>query len=201
MSTPRRVGVYGGSFDPPHVAHVAVARAAVEQLALDELHVLPTGDAWHKSHATSPAAPRLAMARIAFGGLPGVVVDDREVRRHGPTYTIDTLRELAAEQPGATLFLVMGEDQAIALTRWREWEEVLRLADIAVVGRPQAQSHSNLGGPGVPAQARVHRLQLPSMEASATELRRRTACGEDISHLVPPGVASYIAAHSLYRSC
>ena len=102
-AAPRKVGLFGGSFDPPHVAHVALAEAALGQLGLDELRILPTGQAWHKSRALTAAEHRLAMARLAFGHLPGAVVDDRELLRAGATYTIDTLRELAAEQPGAQL--------------------------------------------------------------------------------------------------
>jgi nicotinate-nucleotide adenylyltransferase len=120
--------MFGGAFDPPHIAHVALAKAAVEQLGLDELRVFPTGQAWHKSGTVASPEDRLAMARIAFGDLARTVVDDRELHRAGPTYTIDTLRELGAQYPGAQLYLVMGEDQAVSLTRWRDWQAVLRLA-------------------------------------------------------------------------
>ncbi len=94
---PRRIGLLGGAFDPPHRAHQALARAAIEQMQLSELRILPTGQAWHKARPLSPAPHRLAMARLAFEGLPQATVDDRELRREGPTYTVDTLRELAAE--------------------------------------------------------------------------------------------------------
>ena len=103
-----RVGVFGGAFDPPHIAHVALARAAVEQLQLDELRIFPTGQAWHKAQTLSAPEHRLAMARIAFADVPRAVIDDRELRRPGPTYTIDTLRELMAERPQAQLFLASG---------------------------------------------------------------------------------------------
>jgi nicotinate-nucleotide adenylyltransferase len=196
-TVPRRVGVFGGAFDPPHRAHVALAGAAVEQLQLDELRIFPTGQAWHKTQALSAPEHRLAMAGIAFGGMPRTVVDDRELRRPGPTYTIDTLRELKAEQPVSELFLVMGEDQATALTRWREWEEVLRLAVICMAARPQAGAAEQ--APALPAQARLRLLDLPNMSESATEIRGRTARGDGIAHLVPPGVASYIELHHLYQ--
>jgi nicotinate-nucleotide adenylyltransferase len=123
-----RLGFYGGAFDPPHNAHVALARAAVDQLGLDELRIFPTGQAWHRSGSPAAAAHRLAMAKLAFDGLPKTSVDDREIRRSGPTYTVDTLRELRREIPGAGLFLVMGEDQARAFTTWREWAEIARIA-------------------------------------------------------------------------
>jgi nicotinate-nucleotide adenylyltransferase len=193
-----RLGVFGGAFDPPHVAHVALARAAVEQLRLDELRIFPTGQAWHRSQALTAPEHRLALAQLAFGGLPRTVIDDRELRRPGPTYTIDTLRELKAEQPAAQLFLVMGEDQAVALTRWREWEAILQLAIICVAARPLAEMPP--GAPsGLPAQAELRLLRLPSMPESATEVRGRVTQGDGIAHLVPPGVASYIERHHLYQ--
>ncbi|HSV35063.1 MAG TPA: nicotinate-nucleotide adenylyltransferase [Ramlibacter sp.] len=196
--TARRLGVFGGAFDPPHVAHVALAQAAVDQLQLDELRIFPTGQAWHKSQALTAPEHRLALARIAFGGLPRTVVDDRELRRPGPTYTIDTLRELKAEQPQAQLFLVMGEDQAVALTRWREWEAILALAILCVAGRSQAGGASDPAA-GLPAQAELRVLRLPDMPESATQVRGHVAQGEGIAHLVPPGVARYIEQNSLYQ--
>jgi nicotinate-nucleotide adenylyltransferase len=194
-----RLGVFGGAFDPPHVAHVALAQAAVEQLQLDQLRIFPTGQAWHKAPSLTSPEHRLALAEIAFGDLPRAVIDDRELRRPGPTYTIDTLRELKAEYPEAQLFLVMGEDQAISLTRWREWEAIVQLAIICVAGRPSAPAHAGLPPPGLPAQAELRLLRLPSMTESATEVRGRVAQGQGIAHLVPPGVASYIELNHLYQ--
>ena len=198
MSTaPTRVGLFGGAFDPPHRAHGLLAQAAVRQLGLDRLVVLPTGDAWHKARTLSPAADRLAMARLAFAGLPRVEVDDRELRRTGPTYSIDTLRELQAEHPGAQLVLVMGEDQAGDFTRWRSWEDIARLAVLAVAGRGSGASIAALQAlPGV----RVEPLQLPQMPESATDIRARLTAGEDISALVEPAVARYIESHPLYQT-
>ncbi|WP_233259617.1 nicotinate-nucleotide adenylyltransferase [Ramlibacter sp. WS9] len=192
----RRVGVFGGAFDPPHVAHVALARAAVEQLRLDELRVFPTGQAWHKPNALSPAEHRLAMARIAFDGLPQTVIDERELRRPGATYTIDTLRELAAEMPGAQLFLVMGEDQAVSLTRWHEWRAILAMTTVCMASRA---ADPNSGPRLLPVEAELRLLRLPEMPESATQVRDRVAAEEGIAHLVPPGVARYIDQHSLYQ--
>lgn len=195
MSAPRRLGVFGGAFDPPHVAHVALARAALEQLRLDELRIFPTGQAWHKSNALTAPEHRLSMAKIAFDGLSGAIVDDRELKRPGPTYTIDTLRELAAEQPNAELFLVMGEDQAQAITQWREWETILGMVTLCMAERP---SHGAANAPPLPPQARLRHLQLPAMPESATEIRARIAAQKGIDRLVPGGVARYIAQHHLY---
>lgn len=199
MPATRRLGIFGGAFDPPHMAHAALAQAAVDQLDLDELRIFPTGLAWHKAQALTPPQHRLALARIAFGHLPRTVIDDRELRRPGPTYTIDTLRELKAEHPSAQLFLVMGEDQATSLTRWREWEAIIQLAIICVAARPLGAQPTEVA-PGLPAQAELRLLSLPAMPESATQVRGRVARGEDIAHLVAPGVASYIERHNLYRT-
>ena len=194
----RRIGIFGGAFDPPHLAHVALAQAAVAQLGLDELRVFPTGQAWHKARALSDAAHRLAMARLAFSGVPRAVVDDRELRRSGPTYTIDTLRELHAASPDATLLLVVGADQAEALQSWRESGEIVRLATIAVAARarpdPDAPPFDASRLPG----GHWTSVELPSMPVSATQIRALVAAGQGIGHLVPPGVASYIARNHLY---
>ena len=196
MTAAFRLGVFGGAFDPPHVAHVALARSAVEQLQLDELRVFPTGNAWHKTQSSTAPEHRLAMARLAFASLARTTVDDRELRRPGPTYTIDTLRELKAERPAAELYLVMGEDQATALTRWREWETILGMVTLCMAARP---ANGSTAGAGLPSQARLRQLELPPMPESATEVRQRKAAGEGIAHLVPPGVASYIDQHHLYQ--
>ncbi|HSV53970.1 MAG TPA: nicotinate (nicotinamide) nucleotide adenylyltransferase [Burkholderiaceae bacterium] len=195
-----RIGVFGGAFDPPHSAHVALIAAAFEQLQLDALRVFPTGQAWHKPRALSPAPHRLAMAELAFGGMPGVAVDGREIRRSGPTYTIDTLRELQAEEPSATLALIIGEDQALALTQWHEWEAVLEAAIICIAGRVQAAGTEPQFDPSKLPQGRFLRLQLPAMPVSATEIRSRVASRLGIDPLVPGPVARYIAQHHLYQT-
>jgi nicotinate-nucleotide adenylyltransferase len=187
-----KLGMYGGAFDPPHNAHVALAQAAVRQLQLDELRIFPTGHAWHRSKEPTAAQHRVAMARLAFGPLPSVTVDDREVRRTGPTYTIDTLRELRRDFGDPQLFLLMGADQAAAFTTWHEWAEIARIATLCIAGRGPSPALPAIAG------ANVVRLDLPPMAESATDIRRRGAAGEDISSLVPPGVAGYIASHDLY---
>jgi nicotinate-nucleotide adenylyltransferase len=188
--------MFGGAFDPPHHAHVALARAAIAQLGLDRLFVLPTGRAWHKDRALGPAQHRLAMTRLAFVEVPQAEVDDRELRRPGPTYSVDTLRELHAEHPQAQLVLLMGEDQAAGFTRWQAWPEIARLAVLCVAGRGAGEGVAALRAlPGV----RVETLQMPQMPDSATEIRARLAAGQDIADLVAPAVARYIETHHLYR--
>jgi nicotinate-nucleotide adenylyltransferase len=191
--------MFGGAFDPPHIGHVALARAAVEQLGLDQLRVFPTGQAWHKSRDLTAPAHRFAMAQLAFEEVPHAVVDGRELHRAGPTYTIDTLRELRREYPGAQLLLVIGADQAEALHSWRESAEIAQVAAIAIAARarPDAGGHE-IDTSRLPP-GRRESVELPPMPVSSTEIRRRAAAGEDFSHLVPTPVARYIAQHSLYR--
>jgi nicotinate-nucleotide adenylyltransferase len=187
-----KLGMYGGAFDPPHNAHVALAQAAVRQLQLDELRIFPTGQAWHRSQKPSAAEHRVAMARLAFDPLAKTQVDDREVRRAGPTYTVDTLRELRREFGDPQLFLLMGADQAAAFTSWHEWHEIARIATLCIAGRGPSNALPAIAG------AKAVALELPLMAESATVIRRMAAGGEDISSLVPPGVARYIASHHLY---
>lgn len=197
----QRVGLFGGAFDPPHRTHVALAKAAIAQLQLDVLHVVPTGHAWHKQRTLTDAQHRLAMCRLAFAGLPCAQVDARETERSGPTYTIDTLQELHAQYPVAQLFLVMGEDQARALHTWHRGAEVARTATICVASRSDSHAAS---GPS----ASVHALQalgfqavqLPPSPLSATEIRDKTARGHSVATLVFESVARYIDQHHLYQS-
>lgn len=199
-----RIGVFGGAFDPPHLAHVALAQAALAQLSLDSLRILPTGQAWHKARALSAPVHRLAMAELAFGDLPNVQVDPREILRAGPTYTLDTLHELQAELPAAQLVLIMGADQAVALPSWHGWTEILSIAIISIAHR--VESAAGIARfdpqtlPGLPAAARFETLDLPPMDTSATQVRARAARGDDITRLVPPAVARYIDQHHLYQS-
>jgi nicotinate-nucleotide adenylyltransferase len=190
-----RVGVFGGAFDPPHNAHVALARAALAQLDLAGLRVFPTGQAWHKDRPLSALEHRLAMSRLAFDALPGVGIDPRETLRAGPTYTLDTLRELRRERPGARFVLIMGADQASALRRWHGWREIVSMAVIAVAGRAGGFDPSAL-----PSGVRFERLELPPMAISATDIRARAARGEALDELVPPAVARYIERHHLYQA-
>jgi nicotinate-nucleotide adenylyltransferase len=190
--------MFGGAFDPPHLAHVALARAAVEQLGLDKLFIFPTGQAWHKSRVLTDGAHRLEMARLAFSQVPHAEVDGREVHRQGPTYTVDTLCELQAEHPGAQLLLVIGADQAEALGSWRDSGQIVQLATIAVAARARPPgSGAPFDASRMPA-ARTEPVELAPMPVSATEIRARRAAGEGIDHLVPGPVARYIDLHHLY---
>jgi nicotinate-nucleotide adenylyltransferase len=193
-----RIGVFGGSFDPPHIAHRALADAALQQLRLDELRIVPTGQAWHKARNLSPAQHRLAMAGLAFAGQARVVVDPREIRRAGPSYTVDTLRELHAEQPGCVIFLVIGQDQAASLPTWHAWEEVVRLATICVAERPDVPGAAPSPASEAPRASAYRQLDFPQQSVSATDIRQRIARGQGVGALVGPAVARYIADHHLY---
>ncbi len=217
---PRRIGVFGGAFDPPHCAHVALAGVAIEQLQLDELRIIPTGDAWHKTRDLTAAHHRLKMAELAFGDLPLAVIDDREIRRVGPSYTIETLEELQAEQPGSALFLVIGGDQEAVFRRWHRWQDILDCSTVCVADRP-LQSHSLGLAPGenqadvlapgnspetnLPQRVSLH---LPLMPVSATAIRQHLAFQAapegalscELYGTVPDAVASYISQHGLYQA-
>ena len=200
---PRRIGVFGGSFDPPHNAHLALALAAITGLALDELRIVPTGQAWHKARTLSPAEDRLAMTRLAFEGMPHVLVDDREIKRPGPTFTIDTLEALHAENTGARLYLIMGADQFAAFQQWHRWQAIVELAIICIADR----AISTGGNAGFDAykglESRFTRLSMPLMPVSATQIRQLAASGTpqnpELDKLVPVAVARYIARKQLYR--
>ncbi len=201
--SPRRVGLFGGSFDPVHNAHVALAHAALQALQLHELRWIPAGNPWQKTRSITEAQHRVAMVQAAMAGEPRFVLDTIEVQRSGPSYTLDTVRALAAaaSPPGAGAartqwFLVIGQDQYCGLHTWRHWPELLRLVTLAVANRPgdQRQPHAD-----VLALAH-HVVPLPMLDISSTQVRQRVAAGQDITPLVPPAVARYIETHGLYRS-
>jgi nicotinate-nucleotide adenylyltransferase len=199
-SAPKRIGVFGGAFDPPHKAHVALVQAAVADLQLDLLLVIPTGQAWHKAVPLSPAQHRLAMAQLAFSDLPHVLVDPRETCRPGPSYTVDTLRELHLQWPTAQLFLVLGEDQALALPTWHKWPEVLQLAIICVAERRDSTGVKPRFFAPETHESGFKRLQMPTMAVSATDIRARIAARQSVVGLVFEPVARYIDDHHLYQT-
>ena len=196
----RRIGIFGGAFDPPHLAHAALVQSALADLQLDQLRVVPTGQAWHKTRALSPARHRLAMAELAFSKMPRVVVDPIETQRVGPSYTVDTLRAFKAHFSDAEFFLIVGEDQARALSTWHEWQAVLQLAIICVAERDDLTGAKPLFMAPKSYESRFRRLQMPAMPVSATEIRARIATHQSVSSLVFEPVASYIDDHHLYQT-
>jgi nicotinate-nucleotide adenylyltransferase len=196
MTAARRVGLFGGSFDPVHNAHVALAKTALDQLALDELRWIPVGKPWQKSRRLAPAADREAMVRLAIDGEPRFVLDPIELRRRGPTFTLDTVRELVAAEPGNVWFLILGQDQYASLHTWRDWEELLSLVCLAIANRPGAAIAVN----SEIAKVAHREVALPMMDVSSTEVRRRVAAGESIADLVPEAVERYIGRRRLYSA-
>jgi nicotinate-nucleotide adenylyltransferase len=178
---------------------VALARTARDTLVLDELRWMPAGAPWQKpAGELAPAGHRLAMVRLLVGDEPGFVVDERELHRHGPSYTVDSLGELRREQPGAELVLVIGQDQYARVDTWRDaaqWRPWVTFAVAARDGQPPR--------PPTGWDAGTHRmvpLPLPELPISATRIRQRVRAGEDITSLVGPDVARYIDQHRLYRA-
>jgi nicotinate-nucleotide adenylyltransferase len=179
------IGVFGGQFDPPHNGHLAVVRAANRQLGLDRLLVVPTPRPPHRPEPETPAEARYELARAALAGEPGVEVSRIELDRAGPSYTVDTLAGLSA--PGRALYLIVGADQLAALEGWEQPDRVRQLAAIVVAARP-----------GAPRVDGVEVLAMEPVEASSSEIRERVARGEDVSALVPAGVAAAIEREGLY---
>jgi nicotinate-nucleotide adenylyltransferase len=201
-----RIGMYGGAFDPPHLAHLALARAAIEQYRLDRLLIIPTGLAAHKKRSLSPAQHRLALARLAFSELPQAEIDPRETVRSGASYTIDTLTELRSEHPAAELFLLMGQDQLQQFASWKQAEDILSIATLLVAFRADSMpgtehfsSEKQVKIDSLAASAPAHLpIQMSASSISASAIRQRRRDGQTIEHLVNPPVARYIAEHQLY---
>jgi nicotinate-nucleotide adenylyltransferase len=192
----RRVGVFGGTFDPVHAAHVALAEAALVELRLDEVRWIPTGQPWQKAREITSAVHRVAMVQAAIAHEPRFTLDRSEVDRSGASFTLDTVRALAAAQPGTQWFLLIGQDQYAGLHTWRDWQTLLGLVVLAVANRP-----GDTRRPDPDVQRFPHRMvPLPMLDISSTDIRRRVGMGADISPLVPPAVARYIETHGLYRS-
>jgi nicotinate-nucleotide adenylyltransferase len=196
----RKIGLLGGSFDPPHLAHLALGRLATQQLALDELRWLPAGAPWQKAgRQMAPAADRAAMLAALLHGEPGHVIDTRELTRSGPTYTIDTVRELQAELPGADWFFILGQDQYGRFDTWRDWPELLQRLTLAVAARA-----GELPTPPAALAGQPHRmtvLPLPRQDIAASDIRDQLAAGVPPAQLAPlvgAAVAGYIDHHLLY---
>ena len=192
----KRIGLFGGTFDPPQLAHSALARSARDALPLDEVRWVPSGQPWQKTHAISAAHHREAMVRLAIAGERGFVLERCELERAGPSYTLQTVQELQQSGPSAQWVLLIGADQYNNLHTWRGWRELLGRVTLAVAQRAGVTLHPD------PEVARVpHRsIPLPPMAVSATDIRARVQRGESLSGLVLDTVASYIDQHHLYRS-
>ncbi len=195
-----RIGVFGGAFDPPHRGHVALAQAAVAQLGLDQLRVVPTGEPLHKRRTLTEAGHRLAMCELAFADVPQATVDAQEIERGGPSFTADTLEALQREHPGAQLCLLIGQDQAQTLQHWHRASDLARLAIIYVAARPASVGSNAAIDPIQTQKFALQWLHMPAMAQSATDIRHRVAHQQSIETLVTEPVARYIAHHHLYQT-
>ncbi|RME92862.1 MAG: nicotinate (nicotinamide) nucleotide adenylyltransferase [Verrucomicrobia bacterium] len=189
-----RIGIYGGSFNPVHHGHLMVAAAALEELRLDRLLIVPAARSPFKPDSPlAPAPVRARLLRLAFAGWERCEIDLRELHRGGTSYTVDTLRELRAEHPDAALFYLVGADHLPTLNQWREADVLARLATFVIVPRP---------GMAEPAEApsgfRLVRLRGHPIDLSASEIRTRCARGLPIHTLTPPAVAEAIREIGLY---
>jgi nicotinate-nucleotide adenylyltransferase len=191
---PERIGIFGGTFDPIHVAHVVSAVEARRALALDRVVLIPAGDPWQKrGSVTAPAADRLAMVEAAVEGIAGLEVSSVEIERDGPSYTYQTLEALAA--PGRSLFLIVGADVAATMHSWVGVERLPGLATLVVVDRAGEQPPTGQLPAGWPCE----RVAIPRLDVSSTDLRARAARGWPLDGLVPAGAIRVITGRGLYR--
>lgn len=189
-----RKALFGGSFNPPHRAHRALAEAALDQLQLDELIAMPAGRPWQKASAElAPAEHREAMLRLQLAGLPRCTVSRWEIEQRGASYSVDTLAAL--QRPGEQWFLVIGQDQYAHLASWHRVAELLQRCTLAVAARA---GDAVAADPLLPPH-RCQRLDLPADTVSASQVRERLTRGDDVTPLVGAQVAGYIADHHLYR--
>ena len=202
MSAARAIGIMGGTFDPIHVGHLAVAEEAREALVLDRVLFVPAGQPPHKlPGSVSPVRDRVAMVELAIDENPAFELSRVEIERAGPSFTVDTVEALASANPGATLHLILSAETFAELPSWHEPDRLFEAARMAVVPREGYPAPD----PGWLARAfpgredRVDYLGGPRLGLSSTALRTRVAAGRSIRYLVPPAVEAYIVEHQLYR--
>lgn len=209
MTAARRVGVFGGTFDPPHFGHLVIADRAREQLRLDTVLFVPSAQPPHKrGQRVTDVGARIAMTRLAVRGAPAFRVATLETRRAGPSYMVDTLRELHRSMPGARFWLILGEDGLNEFHTWHEPADILRQATLAVARReggetPGRDARAHAARPRSTAAARIGRgrmvwLDTPSLAVASREIRARLRAGRTARYLVPDAVLRYARRHSLY---
>lgn len=188
----RRVGVFGGTFDPPHLGHLALAECARDQLGLERVIFMPAGSPPHKLRVErSSAQRRVAMTRLAVRGNRAFRVSMLEVRRRGPSFTADTLRDLGRRFPGCRLYLLLGADSLADFPNWHRPRDILRLATLVVAARPGVRGRS---GP----RRGVVWLENFSVDISSSAIRARARAGRSVRYLVPDAVARYLVRHHVY---
>ena len=194
---PRRIGVLGGTFDPPHIGHLVVAQEALHQLGLDRVVFMPAAVPPHKrDRSITDGSIRLEMLRAAVAGVPAFEVSEMELERSGPSYTADTLTELAERRPGSELFLILGADQANEVHTWCQPDTIWRLAHLVVFRR----AGEDLGVDRSGSKGQLTEIEIPRLDISSTEIRRRVPEREPVRFLVSEGVLNVIEREGLYRS-
>lgn len=197
-----RKGILGGTFDPVHYGHLLMAETCREQLDLEEVRLIPAGDPPHKpDQKITDGHARCDMVQLAVSGYPEFVVDRREIRRTGPSYTVDTLREFREQDPEHELFLIIGADSLEQFLTWRTPEEIARLATIVAVNRPtqpeltRAQVEAWVG-PDIAARVQV--VSMPGSDLASSDLRSKLAAGRSLRFMTPKAVEAYIQQHAIY---
>ncbi len=195
-----RIGILGGTFNPPHLGHLVAAQEAYRELDLDQVMLIPAGTPPHKPVDEEPGPEhRLELCRLAVGDDERFTVSDLELRRDGPSFTVDTLDVLSTQSPSDDLFLILGGDIAAGLPKWHEPERVLELATVAIAKR---RGTAKAAVEGALAQLkggeRARFFQMPRIGISSTMVRRRVRAGQPIRYFVPDGVMHYISRHGLY---
>ncbi len=195
-AAPRRLGILGGTFDPPHAGHIAAAVAAQTQVGLDDVVLMVANEPWQKvgDRQVTSAQVRWEMTEALVEEISGLRADDREIRRGGPTFTVDTLEEILAEQPNTEIFLIVGADTAERLETWHRASDVVRLSTIVIVNRDKSTN----AAPGFLRDARVLNVTMNPVDVSSSGIRDAVARGESIESLTSSSVASIIRDRSLY---
>lgn len=207
------VGILGGTFNPIHLGHLRAAVELVTRLDLAMLRVIPCAQPPHRPEPAISAMARVEMVRLAVAGVPELCVDERELRRPGPSYTVDTLRQLRVEYATTPLCLVMGSDAFSGLTTWHEWEQLIELAHLVVIARPGTRPPLNPRLAQLVRECEVNDArslrqalsglllfqEITPLAISSSEIRRLVEAGHSIRYLVPDAVYDYILAHGLYR--
>jgi nicotinate-nucleotide adenylyltransferase len=196
-----RIGILGGTFNPPHLGHLVCGQEAYLQLGLDRVMLIPARIPPHKAVEDEPGPHhRLELCRVAVEGDDRFEVSELELSREGPSYTVDTLEELHERSPDSELFLILGGDIAAGLPEWRAPDRVLSLATVAIAMRPGTErSAIERALQAVAGGERARMFEMPEIGVSSTMVRDRVGQGQPIKYLVPDGVAAYVDAHGLYR--
>jgi nicotinate-nucleotide adenylyltransferase len=192
-----RLGVFGGTFDPIHLGHLRAAENALEGLALDRVAFVPAAVPPHRAQPASSVLDRYAMTALATAGHPRLSVSDIELRREGPSYTVDTVAALRAESPEDEVYVIVGSDTFPEMSTWKEHERLFSLCTVAVVSRPGERPAA--GSDRGPGPSGVAHVEGPGLAISASAIRERVRQRRSVRYLVPDAVADYIAKRPLYR--